>query len=135
VTNFLHQMLRVLVPQRLCPHSLDRFGLSDDLNWVVLEWTSSVLLIDFLQPLNDVFLGHVHQRLVLNIAIYVGWRHVRMVVPLHVQLEVHVRILFKKTNNLRWLKRLSNSEGASWVIAEIQPYVFQLGHTSTHHYF
>jgi hypothetical protein len=38
----------------------------------VLEWTSSVLLIDFLKPLNDVFLGHVHQRLVLNVAIYVG---------------------------------------------------------------
>ena len=83
VNLWLHQMLRELVPHGLMPLSLHgNLAPGEALATVVIHRPSTELLVDFLEPEEDLVSVHVFQALLLDVAVDVGAGEVRMIVTL-----------------------------------------------------
>ena len=131
----VHHVLGVLVPHGLVPLALDALALSLHFGRVVAEGAPAILLIDFFQPRNHLGGVHVPQTLLLVVAVYVGRRHVWVVVAAHVQLQPHVRVLLHELSERAIFEGLANALRASTKVAKVHANVLELRDTPTDHIF
>ena len=131
----LHKVLRILIPQSICPLALHWLLLdSQVLAAIVLQRTSPEFFADLIKPIEDLVSLHVPKRLVFDIAIDVCTWHVGVSVALHRNFKLQMLIVFHVFGKIWALKGLADTDRRTAVITEIKPYVLQLWNTSTNHF-
>ena len=77
----------------------------------MLQSLSPKAVVEFLEFLEDMVLFHASKRLVLDIPIYIGGGHIRVMTTSEIYLQIQVLVLAHEVNQLRRLEEVSDSEG------------------------
>lgn len=128
-----HHVLRVLIPEGFVPFTLYGLRLSRYLNGIVFDRATSVLIIDFFEPLNYVLRLQTPQWLIFNVAVDVGARNVWVIIASQVNFQLQIRVLFEKLSHFWRFERSAHSLRRPSKIAEVKSNIFELWNTSRNH--
>ena len=131
----LDNVLRVLRPHVIPPDALNRLLGTYDFSTIMKEGFTAHGVLEFDELLKDLVILKVSQRLVFDVAIDIGGRHVWVMATLQIDLELHILVLVNEFDKIPRFQEVTDACRRASEITEVKSDVFKLVNSSANHYF